>query len=249
VIDRGRIAALAAVCRGALPDFALGFDGPGPPLSLGEALSVVADGLRECMTMLRDGGCPAAPALFDLVPSFDPSRAPVFRRRGALDALAASLAGRPASVRAVLLQGSLADGGIVEGFSDADVVCVASLPRDPGDLLEMSLWLTRLNGHLVALNPCAHHGPSLVFEEELDACAEADLPSAVVRNGRWLAGRIDRIAYRESNLENLLALSIFEPFFERWITGRDRIGSAFEALWFVSSALILPILVHQAETR
>jgi hypothetical protein len=172
-----------------------------------------------------------------------------FSRQHAVAALQQALRAPPPAIHASLLHGSLADGLIAEGFSDADVLCVINSPDQGAETFwSAARWLFSLNHHLYAINPSMHHGPMLAFADEVGSAAEASLPSAVVSNGVWLHGRIDEITYHDGLYESIAALAIFEPYFERQHLFVPDIHHAFDLLWWTSNALILPVLLHQVET-
>lgn len=170
-----------------------------------------------------------------------------FKRQPAIDSLILEAKRKPPSISGILLQGSYADGMVVEGFSDCDLVCFVTVPRnaDEGHLLNIGEWIFTLNHYLLAINPCMHHGPMIVLDRELKWTTEASLPSVFLDKGVWLSGKTQTVMYHDGDLESILVISIFEDFFERTITKVSDISNGFQALWWASNTLILPLLLHQ----
>jgi 2-polyprenyl-3-methyl-5-hydroxy-6-metoxy-1,4-benzoquinol methylase len=153
----------------------------------------------------------------------------------------------PKSIGPVLLHGSLADGNVLDGYSDFDLLIVLR-PKvlDSDELMLTTIeWLVHLNTTLLAYNPCMHHGPMIVFDEELKHCSPARLPSVLIENGVWLNESPNMINYQEDPFGYISSLSIFESLFEVHITEVTDIQSAFDAIWWVSSTNLLPCLIFQ----
>jgi predicted nucleotidyltransferase len=177
------------------------------------------------------------------------------QRHAEFERLIAAARQAPAEIAAVLLQGSLADGRIEDGFSDADLVAIVESPsrltrQGLGESFAAAArWLLTFNRELLAYNPLMHHGPTATFRLECERAAEAAVPSAVFDHGCWLHGSTDRIRYHDGELENVLVFGVFEPYFEAIGPTPHSIRDGFDALWWVSNTLILPVLAEQLETR
>ncbi len=76
----------------------------------------------------------------------------------------------------------------------------------------------------------------------------AALPSAVFRNGCWLNGKIDQVAYHDGTFEAVLSLEGFADYFERHHQFVPDLRNAFDVLWWCSSMLFLPLLHEQVAT-
>jgi hypothetical protein len=139
-----------------------------------------------------------------------------FRRSDQVKLLCETLLCAPPSISSAMIHGSLADGLVAEGFSDADVLCfVASPIHGRNTFWEAAQWLFKLNHRLFAINPCMHHGPMLAFADEANCAAEASLPSAILRNGFWLTGALNEVYYHDGLYEAVAVLKDFESYFER----------------------------------
>jgi hypothetical protein len=173
---------------------------------------------------------------------------PSFRRMDEVGNLMQALQAPPAAIAATLVHGSLADGLVAEGFSDADVLCLIQSPvKGAHHFWEAARWLFKLNHRLFAVNPCMHHGPMIVFASEIKCAAEASVPSAIIRNGFWCHGGIDQINYHDGLYEGVAAWEVFEFYFEAHHLFVSDLKNAFDALWWTSNILILPILLHQTQ--
>jgi len=151
--------------------------------------------------------------------------------------------------KAVLLQGSLADGKIVEVYSDCDIVVVLETPPSPEALQERIAAVRDLNHILAAYNPFMHHGPFVYYEDALQDIAEAALPSAILKHSGLLQGAPFTVHYGPDRGEAQAAIDAFSHFFDvRWAAGLQSIRTAFDALWWISSGTLLPLLVHQRDT-
>ncbi len=153
------------------------------------------------------------------------------------------------SCKALLLQGSLADGKIVEGYSDCDIVVILEVPPSTQALAEQIVAVRNLNHILVAYNPLMHHGPSVYYEPALANISEATLPSAILKNSVLLQGSPFTVHYGADCGEAQAAIDGFGHFFDvRWARGPASIRSAFDALWWISNGAILPLLAYQRDT-
>jgi SAM-dependent methyltransferase len=157
----------------------------------------------------------------------------------------------PLAVSATLLHGSLADGRVIDGFSDCDLLLVLRTPRDDtgGELEQLAEWVLELNHWLLAYNPCMHHGPMMIWEAELKACSPSRLPPALLDGGVWLQGGLPMIHYSQDRFSALVALSIFEWFYEATLTRPDSIGSAFDVIWWTANTSILTCLLSQVQNQ
>jgi hypothetical protein len=172
-----------------------------------------------------------------------------FVRQAAVDTLGGQLRDAPHAIVATLLHGSLADGRIVEGFSDADVLCVVDRPREHEDTFwQAARWLFQINHWLFAVNPCMHHCAMISFSGEFACAAEPAVPSAIVRRGVWRKSQFTQAHYHDGVVESVMAVGIFESYFERHHLFPPDLRHAFDVLWWTSSALILPVLLQQIET-
>ncbi|MBM3787684.1 MAG: hypothetical protein FJW30_25290 [Acidobacteria bacterium] len=152
-------------------------------------------------------------------------------------------------LRSLLLQGSLADGRVVNGYSDFDAVVILRVPAAKEEFQEQVQALLHLNHHLVAHNPAMHHGPMVYFEGYLQDAAEAVLPSAVLANSVLLAGEACTVYYGDSTEESWRILDSFEHYFcTRFSGGAAEIRTGFDALWWISMAIMIPLLDHQRRT-
>jgi SAM-dependent methyltransferase len=170
-----------------------------------------------------------------------------FPRKQVVQSFINGLKHAPKSIGSVLLHGSLADGNVVDGYSDFDVLVILRQEMlDSDELMLTTLeWLLQSNTDLLAYNPCMHHGPMIVFEDELGYYSPARLPSVLIENGVWLNKPLNLISYQQDPFALISFFSIFEPFFEQHITKKTDIRSAFDAIWWVSSVNLLPCLVFQ----
>ena len=177
-------------------------------------------------------------------------QAPFSRRQAIIELVQEHVARRPAAIRSCLLHGSLADGRIADGFSDCDLMVFLrpASEMSPAGLLEAARWILRTNRYLLRYNPCMHHGPMIVAEGGQTFCREAIVPRVLIEKGVWLAEPIGSLAYIDDDLERLAAPAALEWFFEDRIAGPSDIRSAFDALWWASSVLLLPLLEHQIRT-
>jgi hypothetical protein len=174
---------------------------------------------------------------------------PGFSRQASVNRLCETLQSAPPSIAAALLHGSLADGLVSGGFSDADVLCIVNNPvKGRHTFWEAAQWLFKLNHQLFAINPCMHHGPMIAFADEITCAAEASLPSAIIHNGYWCIGGFSEASYHDSLYENVSALTDFELYFEQHHLFVPDLRNAFDILWWTSSTLILPVLLHQASS-
>jgi len=251
-VDGERLAAVAGRGRALLPELAARLDALGAPPATGQELArLVHAGLRECAARLAEDAAAGPPAQ-DHTPAPLPLAAwregARYKRRTVVEAFIASLDAAPDEVTAVLLHGSSADGRAADGFSDLDVIVVAELPADPGRFEALIDWLLGTSDHLLAFNPCMHHGPWLMWRDELRWTTDAALPVAMLERAVLVHGRLDAIAYRPPLVANALSLQAFEDVFETTVVRPDQIVSAFDALWWISTALLVPMLRHQSET-
>lgn len=164
--------------------------------------------------------------------------------------LVEELAARPIpGLRSLLLHGSLADGRIVEGYSDFDVAVVLRVPETGAEFLAQTEALLQTNHLLIAHNPLIHHGPMAYFDDYLNDAAEAVLPSAVLAHSVLLAGEPFEVHYGETTEETLRSIDSYEGLFcTRFPGGAEEIRNGFDALWWISTALMIPLLEHQLRT-
>jgi Flp pilus assembly protein TadD len=233
-------------------------DEPGGPSAIELPLTMDLPRAFEALERLHDlilGRLAAGTAGVTSIRSWETrrrERAPLpqgFAMEAAVDALERDLREAPASIAATLLHGSLADGLVAGGFSDADVICFVGRPMPGGrGFWEAAQWLFSLNHRLLAINPCMHHGPMIAFAGEIECAAEAALPAAVIRNGVWCKGGFPEAAYHDGTLESVASVGTLEEYFEAIHLIVPDLRCAFDVLWWASSALFLPLLLQQAET-
>jgi len=149
---------------------------------------------------------------------------------------------KPKGLKSVLLHGSLADGLTKTGFSDFDVHYIIDFSFDKKEIVELMEWIYQSNKFLLSYNPFMHHGPMLVFEEELLLCSETVFPSTLVKNGVWLYGNSETIYYSKNDFENINSFNVFNDFFEKQFLKASDIKNVFDAIWWTSSVLFLPLL-------
>ncbi|MDT3695772.1 MAG: hypothetical protein ROY99_05215 [Ignavibacterium sp.] len=149
---------------------------------------------------------------------------------------------KPAGLKSVLLHGSLADGLLKPGFSDFDVHYVIDFSLPPDKLVDLMRWIFLSNNYLLNYNPFMHHGPMLVLEDELAFCSEAALPSTVIENGVWLIGGVKEIRYAKNDFELVETFRQFHDFFANKFRKAEDIKSIFDVIWWVATALFLPLL-------
>ena len=148
-------------------------------------------------------------------------------------------------LEALLLQGSLADGLVEEGYSDCDVIVVLAIPPTAADFCDQISAVMRLNSLLVAYQPLMHHGPQVYFKQSLGWATEATMPSAVLAKSVLLQGRAFSISYVNGDLEAGQMFDMFEQFFERNFLEAVQLQTAFDALWWSANLTILPLLEYQ----
>ena len=152
-------------------------------------------------------------------------------------------------LEALLLQGSLADGLVVEGYSDCDVIVLLDIAGSAEGFCQQISAVMRMNGLLLAYQPLMHHGPQVFFKQALGWATEAALPSAVLSHSVLLQGRGFQVGYINGDLEAGQTFDIFEQFFERHFARSADIQTAFDALWWSATVTILPLLAHQLRER
>jgi len=216
-------------------------------LSLQQAIGLIRCGLLECKVSSLSGNVQASipeesgKSLYQWESEIN------FPRKQIVQSFINELKHAPKSIGSVLLHGSLADGKVIDGYSDFDLLVILRQEMLDSDELMLNTleWLLHSNAALLAYNPCMHHGPMIVFEDELGHCSPARLPSVLIENGVWLNKPPNLIRYQEDPFALISIFSIFEPFFEQYITKKADIRSAFDAIWWISSVNILPCLVYQ----
>jgi ADP-heptose:LPS heptosyltransferase len=152
---------------------------------------------------------------------------------------------KPEGLSTVLLHGSLADGCTKIGFSDFDVYYVISIPRDNSTLINLMEWIFESNRFLLSYNPCMHHGPMIVFEEELSVYSESNLPGILVEKGVWLTGKVEEVYSSGGDFDCIYGVTEFKSFFEQNFSKSTDIKNIFDAIWWTSSIFFLPLLVAQ----
>ena len=152
---------------------------------------------------------------------------------------------KPKGLKSVLLHGSLADGLTKTGFSDFDVHYIIDFSGSIKEIVDLMEWIYHSNQFLLSYNPFMHHGPMLVFEEELLLCSETVFPSTLVKNGIWLNGNSETIYYSKNDFENINSFNVFNDFFEKQFLKVSDIKTVFDAIWWTSSVLFLPLLNAQ----
>ncbi|HRV18866.1 MAG TPA: methyltransferase domain-containing protein [Myxococcota bacterium] len=217
-----------------------------------ETFRLITIGLLECdALMMSQGDVDSTPTL-NLTPLDQWQSQVQFPRKIIIDDLVNHLRQQaPLAVRASLLHGSLADGRVVDGFSDCDLLLVLRTPQDEtGEELDLLAgWILELNHWLLAYNPCMHHGPMMIWESELRSCSPARLPQALLDGGVVVQGDLPIIHYSHDQFSALAVLSIFEWFFESAMTRPDSIVSAFDIIWWTASTSLLPCLLSQVQNQ
>ncbi|MGN6369115.1 MAG: class I SAM-dependent methyltransferase [Phycisphaerae bacterium] len=153
----------------------------------------------------------------------------------------------PALVRSLLLHGSAADGHVAPGYSDVDMHAVIATPRDASgqDLFATLEWLVVNQSVLHRFNPFAHHGFMLTLEAECRFLSEASLPSALLQRGVWILPAAGAMEYVPDTLGAVRAIAGMEMVFEQRFREAVSITGPFDAIWWTSSALLLPLLLWQ----
>lgn len=176
-----------------------------------------------------------------------------FPRKGVIESLLSDIRGRmPQSVHAALLHGSVADGHVVDGFSDCDLALVLKPPpadADDGALLDLAEWLIGINRWLLAYNPAAHHGPAWFLEQDLACASPVQLPPTLLEHGLWV-GPAQPVGYADDPFGRVAIFGMFERFFECQVLSCRDVRSAFDAIWWTANVNILPcLLVQLVESR
>ena len=169
-----------------------------------------------------------------------------FERKAIVQQLAEYAGTNVVGLRSLLLQGSLADGGIVEGYSDCDIIAILKLPGSKEGFASQISSVLALNDFLLAYHPLMHHGPMLVFEQALSWATEASLPSAILGHSVLLAGDAVDVSYVNGDLEAGQSVGVFENFFDRNFLHSAQMETAFDALWWISCTSLAPCLTYQA---
>ena len=172
-----------------------------------------------------------------------------FQRKNLIDQMAQFAATQIQGLSSLLLQGSLADGGVVEGYSDCDVIAILKLPVSKVEFLNQISSVTQLNDFLLAYQPLMHHGPLIYFEEALGWATESTLPSAILAHSALLTGTSPVVEYVNGDLEAGQAIRMFESFFERRFMRAAQVETAFDALWWTSCTSLVPCLDFQLRQR
>lgn len=152
---------------------------------------------------------------------------------------------KPEGLKAVLLHGSIADGQTVSGFSDFDVHYIINIPDDKVKFVELMKWIFTSNYYLLSFNPFMHHGPMIVFSEELMINTESALPSILIEKGVWLYGKYDEFYFSDSAYDDISSFIAFKNFFENQFTKVPDIKNFFDVIWWTSSIFFLPLLYTQ----
>lgn len=214
-------------------------------LSKAEAFRLIGQGLSECVRQLSKS--PVRQCVKTSGPTYERWKQEVkFPRVEVIRGMLEEIEGRmPGQVAGALLHGSLADGKVVDGFSDCDLTLMLKLPSDSGEgMMELAEWVMELNRWMLAYNPAMHHGPALLLEEEMGCASPVRLPPMLLRHGVWMGG--DReIGYREDLFGRVAVFGVFERFFEQQIRFSTDVRSAFDAIWWTANTNILPCLLAQ----
>jgi hypothetical protein len=183
----------------------------------------------------------------DTSTSFESWKAtPAFHGKSIVEQLASQVQQSPPRLLGgLLLHGSASDGHVCPGYSDLDLHAVISTPRHPDDaeLLNFLAWMMQTQSSLHRFNPFCHHGVMLVLDLERRACPEIALPSAVLHRGVWLTTSPGPFTFVHDTLATLSTIAIFEPFFENAAAHAGTIRGPFDAIWWTSSVLLLPLLL------
>ena len=172
-----------------------------------------------------------------------------FQRKNLVAQMTQFAATQIRGLSSLLLQGSLADGGVVEGYSDCDVIAILKLPVSKNEFLNQISSVTQLNDFLLAYQPLMHHGPMIYFEEALGWATESTLPSAILAHSVLLTGTVPAVEYVNGDLEAGQAIRMFEGFFDRQFMHAGQIETAFDALWWTSCTSLVPCLDYQLRKR
>ncbi len=154
---------------------------------------------------------------------------------------------RPPLLRSLLLHGSAADGHVAPGYSDLDMHAILGTPRDDSgaDLYETMEWLVQHQAILHKFNLFAHHGFMLTLEADLRFLSEAALPSALLTRGVWVLPGAGTFEYAADTLGAARSIGGMEGVFEQRFRDATSVTGPFDAIWWTSSALLIPLLLWQ----
>jgi SAM-dependent methyltransferase len=172
--------------------------------------------------------------------------APTFPGKFIVEQVAVDVRRQPPPLLAgLLLHGSAADSHVCPGYSDLDLHAVLATPvsEDGQELLDFLVWMMEANGALQQFNRFCHHGVMCVLELESGACSEAALPSAILHRGVWIMRPQREFTFVDDSVSILNTLAIFEPFFENPADHAGDLRGPFDAIWWTSSVLLLPLLL------
>ncbi len=172
-----------------------------------------------------------------------------FQRKNLIEQMVQFASNDFTGLASLLLQGSLADGGVVEGYSDCDVIAILRLPQSKESFLKQISSVFQINDFLLAYQPLMHHGPMIYFQEALGWATESTLPSAILANSVLLVGQAPKVEYVNGDLEAGHAIRVFERFFERNFLRAAQLETAFDALWWISCTSLVPCLEYQLQER
>ena len=172
-----------------------------------------------------------------------------FQRKNLIEQMVQFASNDFTGLASLLLQGSLADGGVVEGYSDCDVIAILRLPQSKESFLKQISSVFQINDFLLAYQPLMHHGPMIYFQEALGWATESTLPSAILANSVLLVGQAPEVEYVNGDLEAGHAIRVFERFFERNFLRAAQLETAFDALWWISCTSLVPCLEYQLQER
>lgn len=147
----------------------------------------------------------------------------------------------------LLIHGSCATLDHVKGPSDLDTMLLISR-RTLCDAQALENFVSEFHKslpYLLEFNPYMHHAHMMVTELELGELREASLPLCLVRNGVTFGMTPKLSLCSETDLETLHTISIFDDFFNRRMTTVNDISTSFDLLWWMSSAVFLPVLFMQ----
>lgn len=151
----------------------------------------------------------------------------------------------------LLIHGSCATLDHVSGSSDLDTLLIIGKNTlcDPGLLAAFVFKCVESQQYLLKFNPYMHHGHMLVSELELGELCEANLPICLIENGVTFGSCPDLSLYYDMDMEAAISFNMFEELFEKKLVKTSDIKSAFDLLWWESSAIFVVILFIQLKDR
>jgi hypothetical protein len=146
-----------------------------------------------------------------------------------------------------LIHGSVASAEAVPGFSDLDTMVVLSneVLHSETELDRALRFLASTHSCLLQFNPYMHHSHMLAVEMEFEAMSLATTPSSLFRKGVYWGDWPAQTGTAQSDLDCLLAFRTFDWFFEDWVGERRTFHDAYEAIWWASNTIIIPVLYAQ----